>query len=109
MPSTFSRSFQVASVMMAARQHMQSQYESIDQTSRGERTAAIVSENNHLSVAEVSVDSLSNVEGGIALVDNRGRGRADCSSEGRQEGDKANRDHVGQERPEMPRKRGVSG
>lgn len=56
-------------------------------------TAATLSENNHLSVAKVSVGGLSDVEGGIAVVEDWGRGSADCSSESRQEGEKAKGDH----------------
>lgn len=52
-----------------------------------------MSEDNHLSVAEVSVGGLSDVEGGIAVVEDGCRGSADCSSESRQEGEKTKGDH----------------
>lgn len=59
-------------------------------------TLAILSEDNHLSIAEVTVEGLGDVESGILLgQDGSGRG-AHCSSEGRKEGDHASRNHVGQ-------------
>lgn len=96
---------------MAATQMIQSQYSSITQTSRGGLTATTASEDNHLSITEVSVEGFSNVESGIAVVDNGdgGWGGADCSSESREEGEKTKRDHDVLKIPEIPGKRGVSG
>lgn len=89
--------------MMAATSHMGNQYGLMLYAFGSGLTAATGTENDHLSIAEVTIEGLSDVEaleGGIALVDNGGRSGADCSSEGREEGDQASRDHFDQEIPD---------
>lgn len=72
-----------------------STYGSTPQVRLGELTAATSTENNQLSVTEVSVPSLGDVEASITVIDGGGRDGADCSSEAREEGDQTERNHAG--------------